>query len=214
MSQVVLIDYGSGNLRSAEKALQEAARASGADARIVTTDDPETVAAADRLVLPGVGAFAACMRALSARPGLIEAMTENARDKGRPFLGVCVGMQLLATRGLEFGETAGLDWIAGDVRLIEPKDHALKVPHMGWNVLTDIRPHPLLSGEAEQTHMYFTHSFAFDAASAADVIARFDHGGQHAAAVAHGNIAGVQFHPEKSQAAGLQLLANFLEWRP
>jgi imidazole glycerol-phosphate synthase subunit HisH len=214
MSQVVLIDYGSGNLRSAEKALQEAARRSGSAARIVTTDDPEVVAAADRLVLPGVGAFAACMRALAARPGLIEAMTQNARDKGRPFLGVCVGMQLLATRGLEFGETAGLDWIAGDVRRIEPADPRLKVPHMGWNVLTDTRPHPLLAGEAEQTHMYFTHSFAFDAASPADVVARFDHGGAHAAVIARGNIAGVQFHPEKSQAAGLQLLANFLEWRP
>jgi glutamine amidotransferase len=214
MSQVVLIDYGSGNLRSAEKALQEAARSSGSNARIVTTDDPETVAAADRLVLPGVGAFAACMRALSARPGLVEAMTHTARDKGRPFLGVCVGMQLLATRGLEFGETAGLDWIAGDVRLIEPRDHALKVPHMGWNVLTDVRPHPLLAGEAEQPHMYFTHSFAFDAASAEDVVARFDHGGAHAAVICRGNIAGVQFHPEKSQAAGLKLLANFLEWRP
>jgi imidazole glycerol-phosphate synthase subunit HisH len=214
MSQVVLIDYGSGNLRSAEKALQAAARAAGSDVRIHTTGDPEAVAAADRLVLPGVGAFAACMRALTARPGLVEAMNDNAKGKGRPFLGVCVGMQLLATRGLEFGETAGLDWIAGDVRRIEPADHALKVPHMGWNVLTDIKPHPLLAGEAEQPHMYFTHSFAFDAVSPSEVVARFDHGGAHAAVIARGNIAGVQFHPEKSQAAGLQLLANFLEWRP
>lgn len=214
MSKVVLIDYGSGNLRSAEKALQEAARRAGCDEVILTTGDPEAVAAADRLVLPGVGAFAACMRAVEAIPGLVEAMTENAKVKARPFLGVCVGMQLLATRGLEFGETPGLAWIDGDVRLIQPSNHALKVPHMGWNVLAGRTDHPLLAGLEAETHMYFTHSFAFHAREPADVIARFDHGGSFAAAIAHDNIAGVQFHPEKSQAAGLKLLANFLEWRP
>lgn len=214
MSQVVLIDYGSGNLRSAEKALEAAARRSGSDAEIRTTADPDAVAAADRLVLPGVGAFAACMRALQARPGLVEAMTEAARTRGRPFLGVCVGMQLLATRGLEFGETPGLDWIGGEVRLMQPADPSLKVPHMGWNVLTDIAAHPLFEGLHDAPHEYFTHSFAFHAADSADVIARADHGGSFTAAVAHGNVAGVQFHPEKSQAAGLKLLANFLEWRP
>ena len=214
MSHVVLIDYGSGNLRSAEKALIEAAKRATPDVQILTTDDPEAVAKADRLVLPGVGAFAACMRALESRPGLIEAMSENARDKGRPFLGVCVGMQLLGSRGLEFGETRGLDWIPGEVRRMEPADAGLKVPHMGWNPLTDLAPHPLFAGEAEHPHMYFTHSFAFHPQDSSDVIARADHGGAFTAAVAHGNIAGVQFHPEKSQAAGLKLLANFLEWRP
>jgi glutamine amidotransferase len=214
MSKVVLIDYGSGNLRSAEKALQEAARRVGVEDQILTTGDPEAVAAADRLVLPGVGAFAHCMRSVEAVPGLVEAMTENARDKGRPFLGVCVGMQLLADRGLEFGETPGLGWIGGEVRLIEPADHALKVPHMGWNVLSDRAAHPLFAGLPDQAHMYFTHSFAFHAADASNVVAQFEHGGAFPAAIAHGNIAGVQFHPEKSQAAGLTLLANFLEWRP
>lgn len=214
MSRVVLIDYGSGNLRSAEKALQEAARRAGLTDQILTTADPEAVAAADRLVLPGVGAFGHCMHLVQAIPGLVEAMTENAQVKGRPFLGVCVGMQLLATRGLEFGETAGLGWIPGEVRLMQPADHRLKIPHMGWNVLSDLTGHPLFAGEAAETHMYFTHSFAFHADAASDVIARADHGGPFTAAVAHGNVAGVQFHPEKSQAAGLKLLANFLEWRP
>lgn len=214
MSKVVLIDYGSGNLRSAEKALQAAAHKVGASQEIVTTSDPQVVADAERLVLPGVGAFAHCMYLVESIPGLVEAMTENARAKARPFLGVCVGMQLLATRGLEFGETPGLDWIGGDVKLIKPADHRLKVPHMGWNVLADMQDHPLLAGEARGAHMYFTHSFAFDPANAGDVLARFDHGGTFCAAIARDNIAGVQFHPEKSQAAGLKLLANFLEWRP
>jgi glutamine amidotransferase len=214
MSKVVLIDYGSGNLRSAEKALQKAAERVGRGQEILTTSDPEAVAKAERLVLPGVGAFAHCMYLVEAIPGLVEAMTENAKAKARPFLGVCVGMQLLATRGLEFGETPGLDWISGDVRLIKPADHRLKVPHMGWNVLTGTSDHPLLAGQGVGAHMYFTHSFAFDAAREADVLARFDHGGAFCAAVARDNIAGVQFHPEKSQAAGLTLLANFLEWRP
>jgi glutamine amidotransferase len=214
MSKVVLIDYGSGNLRSAQKALQKVATDAGLGHSVVTTSDPEVVAGADRLVLPGVGAFAHCMNLVSAIPGLTEAMTEAAMTRGRPFLGVCVGMQLLATRGLEFGETPGLGWIAGEVKLIEPADRRLKVPHMGWNQLIDTRDHALLAEEAASPHMYFTHSFALDAEDPADVIASFDHGGRHAAAVARGNIAGVQFHPEKSQAAGLQLLANFLEWRP
>jgi len=214
MSKVVLIDYGSGNLRSAEKGLQKAAREVGLADEVVTSSDPDVVAAADRLVLPGVGAFAHCMNLVNAIPGLTEAMTHAAVAKGRPFLGVCVGMQLLATRGLEFGETPGLGWIEGDVRLIRPSDPRLKVPHMGWNELLGINGHALFTGEAQSPHMYFTHSFALDAKNPADVIASFDHGGRHAAAVARGNIAGVQFHPEKSQAAGLMLLANFLEWRP
>ena len=210
MQSVALIDYGSGNLRSAEKAL---VRAADGRADIVVTSDPDRVAGADRIVLPGVGAFAACMRALGERPGLIEAMTVAVKEKGAPFLGVCVGMQLLASRGLEFGETRGLDWIAGDVRRIEPADPAAKVPHMGWNGLTDLRG-PALIAEIGQAPMYFTHSFAFHPTDPSDVAAYVDHGGRFPAAVARGNVAGVQFHPEKSQSAGIALLTRFLEWRP
>ena len=214
MSSVVLIDYGSGNLRSAEKALVEATRRSGSDAQIHTTSDPNEVAAADRLVLPGVGAFAACMNAVRERSGLVEAMGEAVQRRGAPFLGVCVGMQLLATKGLEFGETPGLGWIEGEVRRIEPTGPGFKVPHMGWNMLAGVADHPLFAGIDEGAHVYFTHSFAFNPTSETDVAARADHGGAFTAAVARGNVAGVQFHPEKSQATGLRLLANFLEWRP
>jgi glutamine amidotransferase len=213
MSSVALIDYGSGNLRSAEKALIEAARLSGGAWDVDVTHDPERVASADRLVLPGVGAFAACWALLHGRPGLVEAMTEAVKRRGAPFLGVCVGLQLLATRGLEFGQTPGLDWIPGEVRRIEPTDHALKVPHMGWNALSLPGAHPLLGG-AQDAHMYFTHSYALHAADPVDVIAWTDHGGPIVAAVARDNVAGVQFHPEKSQGRGLRLLADFLEWRP
>jgi len=211
MQSVALIDYGSGNLRSAEKALVAAA---DGRADILVTADPDAVAKADRVVLPGVGAFAACKSALDARPGLVEAMTEAVRGRGAPFLGVCVGMQLLASRGLEFGQTPGLDWIAGEVRLMTPADPACKVPHMGWNELQDVGDLPLLAGLRGGAPVYFTHSFAFYADSDADVAAYADHGGRFPAAVARGNVAGVQFHPEKSQAVGLSLLARFLEWRP
>ena len=211
MQSAALIDYGSGNLRSAEKALIKAA---DGRAEILVTCDPEVVAGADRLVLPGVGAFAACKAALDARPGLVEAMTQAVKSRGAPFLGVCVGMQLLATRGLEFGETAGLDWIAGEVRRLEPADPACKVPHMGWNGLEGLKTTPILTGLGEGDPMYFTHSFALFPRSDEDVVAYADHGGRFAAAVVRGNVAGVQFHPEKSQAAGLALLARFLEWRP
>ena len=217
MSTVALIDYGSGNLRSAEKALVEAARRSRAGHEVTVTYDPDAVARADRIVLPGVGAFAACRSLLMARSGLVEALTEAVKARGAPFLGVCVGMQLLATRGLEFGETPGLDWIGGEVRRIEPADHALKVPHMGWNALAPGHAHALLRGEAADRdlgHMYFTHSYALHADDASDVIAWTDHGGPIVAAVARDNVAGVQFHPEKSQARGLKLLGDFLEWRP
>jgi glutamine amidotransferase len=213
MSRVALIDYGSGNLRSAEKALVEAARRSGGSHEIEVTFDPDRVASADRLVLPGVGAFAACWSLLHARPGLVEAMTEAVKVRGAPFLGVCVGLQLLATRGLEFGQTPGLDWIPGEVRRLEPSDHALKVPHMGWNALRLQNAHPIL-GAAEGADMYFTHSYTLHAADPADVIAWTDHGGPVVAAVARDNVSGVQFHPEKSQGRGLKLLEAFLEWRP
>jgi glutamine amidotransferase len=211
MQTLALINYGSGNLRSAEKAL---VRAADGSANIVVTDDPETVAKADRIVLPGVGAFASCMGALKARPGLVDAMTEAVKGRGAPFLGVCVGMQLLATRGLEFGETPGLDWIAGEVRRLEPDTAAAKVPHMGWNGLQDVGGLPVLEGLAGGRAVYFTHSFAIWPKDERDVAAWVDHGGRFPAAVAHGNVAGVQFHPEKSQDAGLSLLARFLEWRP
>jgi glutamine amidotransferase len=210
MKSVALIDYGSGNLRSAEKAL---IRAADGAAEIVVTCDPEKILAADRIVLPGVGAFAACMRAFEARPGLEEAMIEAVHVRAKPFLGICVGMQLVATRGLEFGETKGLGWIPGDVRRIEPRDPAAKVPHMGWHELID--PHgPAPIAEIGEAPMYFTHSFAFFPDDDKDVAAWVDHGGRFPAAVAKANVAGVQFHPEKSQSAGLALLARFLEWRP
>ncbi len=211
MQSVALINYGSGNLRSAEKAL---IRAADGKSEIVVTDDPDVIANADRIVLPGVGAFAACMAAFEARPGVSEAMTEAVHGKGAPFLGICVGMQLLASRGLEFGETAGLDWIAGDVRRLESHDPAIKIPHMGWNGLTEVADQPVVASLKDGQTVYFTHSFAFFPKDERDVAAYVDHGGRFPAAVARGNVAGVQFHPEKSQAAGLALLARFLEWRP
>jgi glutamine amidotransferase len=214
MQKVVLIDYGSGNLRSAQKALVAAAATLGGAFDICASDDPKTIAGADRLVLPGVGAFGACMRALGERDGVIEAMDEAVQKGAKPFLGVCVGMQLLAERGLEFGQTKGLGWIGGEVRPLEPNDPHCKIPHMGWNALEEMTDHPLLSGLEAGAHMYFTHSYALFPSHAEDVIAQVDHGGRFTAAVAKGNIAGVQFHPEKSQSAGLGLLANFLEWRP
>jgi glutamine amidotransferase len=214
MTTVALIDYGSGNLPSADKALRKAAAAMDHPLDIVTTDDPEAIACACAIVLPGVGAFAACRAALEARPGVIEAMTEAVSRRGAPFLGVCVGMQLLATRGLEFGLTPGLDWIPGDVRRLEPDHPDRKVPHMGWNSLGGELSSPLFAGLDAGVHMYFTHSFALFAADPADVTAWCDHGGVFAAAVVRNNVAGVQFHPEKSQGAGARLLSNFLNWRP
>ena len=214
MRSVALIDYGSGNLRSAEKALRRAAEGLNGGVQVVTTGDPDVIARADGVVLPGVGAFAACKAALDARPGVIEAMSEAVQARGAPFLGVCVGMQLMATRGLEFGATEGLGWIAGEVRKLDPADPGLKIPHMGWNNLDAISPSPLFAGLGEGTHMYFTHSFALFAQNDVDVAAWTDHGGPIAAAIVRGHLAGVQFHPEKSQAAGARLLTNFLNWRP
>lgn len=211
MKSVALIDYGSGNLRSAEKAL---VRVAEGRADIVVTHDPAIISAADAVVLPGVGAFAACMGALAARDGVIEAMNAAVKDRGVPFLGICVGMQLMASRGHEFGVTEGLGWIPGDVRRIAPSDHALKVPHMGWNTLEGVSDLPMLAGPKAGLPVYFTHSYAMFPEDERDVAAWVDHGGRFPAAVARGNMAGVQFHPEKSQSAGLGLLASFLEWRP
>jgi glutamine amidotransferase len=217
MQHVAIIDYGSGNLHSAAKAFERAARDTGLDCRIVVTSDPNEVRSADRVVLPGVGAFADCRRGLEAVAGMHDALEDTVRRKGRPFLGICVGMQLLATRGLEHGVTEGLGWIPGEVRAIEPRDPALKIPHMGWNTLTALCDHSLLAGlptGPNGLHAYFVHSYHLVVEDRADVVAETDYGGPVTALVARGNIAGTQFHPEKSQTLGLGLIANFLAWKP
>ena len=214
---VAIVDYGSGNLHSAAKAFERAAAEADSSDTILVTSDPETVRRAERIVLPGVGAFADCRRGLDAVPGMVEALTQAVRRDGRPFLGICVGMQLMATRGLEHETTPGLDWIGGDVAPIEPADPALKIPHMGWNTLEARRTHPLLQGlttGATGLHAYFVHSYALEAADPADVVATTDYGGAVTAVVGRDNMAGTQFHPEKSQTLGLRLIANFLRWRP
>ncbi|MDQ4135295.1 MAG: imidazole glycerol phosphate synthase subunit HisH [Pseudomonadota bacterium] len=214
---VAIIDYGSGNLHSAAKAFERAAREAGRDETIQITADPEAVARADRIVLPGVGAFADCRRGLDAVPGMVEAMTEAVRSRGRPFFGVCVGMQLMATRGLEHETARGLDWIPGDVRAIRTDDPSLKIPHMGWNTLHPQREHALLDGietGPNGLHAYFVHSFALQAANMNDVVAVTAYGEPVTAIVARDNMVGAQFHPEKSQTLGLKLIANFLKWRP
>ena len=215
MRQLVIIDYGSGNLRSAAKALERAAQDSGAAHGIAVTDDPARVRDADRIVLPGVGAFGDCRQGLYALPGMVEALKWAVRDRGRPFLGICVGMQLLASRGLEHGTHPGLDWIPGEVTAIEPDDPALKIPHMGWNELEVREPaHPVLTDFGSAPHVYFVHSYAFHGAERACEVATADYGGRIVAAVARDNMIGTQFHPEKSQAVGLRLLSNFLRWSP
>jgi glutamine amidotransferase len=217
MQSVVIIDYGSGNLHSAAKAFESAARESSVLSNIIVSPRPEDVLRADRIVLPGVGAYADCKRGLERVPGLIPALEDAVCTKGRPFLGICVGMQLLSDRGLEFVETPGLGWIKGEVRAIEPADPALKIPHMGWNTLDVANPHPLLAGiptGSDGWHAYFVHSFQLVAKERRVVVAETDYGGPITALVTDGNIAGTQFHPEKSQKLGLKLLANFLSWMP
>jgi glutamine amidotransferase len=209
-----IIDYGSGNLRSAAKAFERAAAENGIPGAIIVTSRPEEVAAAERIVLPGVGAFADCRRGLAAVPGLEAALIEVVIGRGRPFLGICVGMQLMAERGREFETVEGLGWIAGDVVAIAPADPSLKIPHMGWNELSPRGQHPVLAGLPEGTHAYFVHGYHFRPNAAADVAAETDYGGPIAAVVGRDNLIGTQFHPEKSQAAGLRLIANFLRWRP
>jgi imidazole glycerol-phosphate synthase subunit HisH len=214
---VVIVDYGSGNLHSAAKAFERAAHDAGADQPIVVTSDPRAVAAADRIVLPGVGAFADCRRGLDAVDGMVSALDEAVRKKGRPFFGICVGMQLLAERGREYEVTNGLGWIAGEVDRIVPRDPKLKIPHMGWNTLNVARPHPLVKGLTlgpQGQHAYFVHSYAFEVAHRADLLAETEYGGPLTAIVARDNIVGTQFHPEKSQKLGLALIANFLKWKP
>ena len=211
---VALIDYGSGNLRSAEKALARAAKEHATGHEIVVTDKAEVAARAERIVLPGVGAFADCMNGLKAVPGMVEALTDAVRVRGVPFLGICVGMQLLASVGREFGDHAGLGWIEGEVVRMTPSDPECKIPHMGWNELQFTRPHPLFAGIAPGAHAYFVHSYVIRPRNASDTLATSDYSGVFTAAVGRGNIVGTQFHPEKSQAAGLALLGNFLAWAP
>lgn len=218
---VVLIDYGSGNLRSAAKAFERAAQDAGSGVRVTVSGAPEDIARADRIVLPGVGAYGQCSTALRARDGLEQALREAVLEKGRPFLGICVGMQLMASRGLEHGEHAGLGWIAGDVVRLEPSDPALKIPHMGWNTVTLTeggRRHPVFgklpANSADGGFAYFVHSYHFQAADDADVLGRTDYGGPVTALVGRDTMIGTQFHPEKSQGFGLSLLRAFLEWRP
>lgn len=217
MQRVTIIDYGSGNLHSARKAFERAALEADLSVKIEVTARPEDVRSADRIVLPGVGAFADCKRGLDGVAGMSEALEDAVRKDGRPFLGICVGMQLMATRGLEFGETPGLGWIEGEVKAIEPADRSLKIPHMGWNTLVVVNDHPLLAGirtGADGLHAYFVHSYHLVPRDRSVVVAETDYGGPITAIVAKGNTAGTQFHPEKSQVLGLKLIANFLRWQP
>ncbi|MEQ5793830.1 imidazole glycerol phosphate synthase subunit HisH [Paracoccus sp. NFXS7] len=208
--RVALVDYDSGNLHSAEKAFQLMGRDAGAE--VVVTSDPEVAARADRIVLPGDGAFPACRTALGEVDGMAEAIQDAVITRGVPFMGICVGMQMLATTGHEYRETPGLDWIGGEIRAIAAP--GLKVPHMGWNDLVIDRPHPVLEGIATGDHAYFVHSWQFQVTDPAHLLANVDYGGPVTAVVGRDNIVGTQFHPEKSQAVGLRLIANFLRWNP
>jgi glutamine amidotransferase len=211
---VVVVDYGSGNLRSAARACERAARDRGLALDVKISGRAEDVRAAGRIVLPGQGAFGDCKRGLAAVPGMIEALEESVIAKGRPFLGICVGMQLMAERGLEHGVHRGLGWLQGDVVAITPTDKTLKIPHMGWNELVDLAPHPVLAGLAVGCHAYFVHSYVMRCAEPRNVLASCDYGGRFAAIVGRDNMIGTQFHVEKSQATGLTLIGNFLSWRP
>ncbi|PTM51114.1 imidazole glycerol phosphate synthase subunit HisH [Phreatobacter oligotrophus] len=214
---VAIVDYGSGNLHSAQKAFERMARERGLNAPVLVTADPDVVRKADRIVLPGVGAFADCKRGLVGVPGMVEAMTEAVRGRGRPFLGICVGMQLMAGRGLEKETSAGLGWVPGDIDLIRPADPALKIPHMGWNTLDVTRDHPVLAGiptGPKGLHAYFVHSYHLTATAADVVLAEAAYGTRVTAMIARDTMVGTQFHPEKSQTIGLSLIGNFLEWRP
>jgi glutamine amidotransferase len=214
---VAIVDYGSGNLHSAAKAFERAARESEVKAPIRVTRDPEDVRRADRVVLPGVGAFADCRRGLEAVGGMVDALEETVHRRGRPFLGICVGMQLMAARGREYEVVDGLGWIAGEVDRIAPRDPSLKIPHMGWNTLDPRAAHPLLEGielGPHGLHAYFVHSYHLQPSDPSDLVADADYGGPVTAVVARDNWAGTQFHPEKSQRLGLQLIANFLKWSP
>lgn len=213
---VAIIDYGSGNLRSAEKAIAKAVADGGLTHQVLVTNDADAVRRAERIVLPGVGAFADCMNGLRAVPGMIDALTDAVIARGVPFLGICVGMQLMASRGLEHGVHEGLGWIEGDVVRLEPSDASLKIPHMGWNTLKVTNVHPVIAhvGTTAEPHAYFVHSYALRAKRKSDVLAETDYGGAFAAVVGRDNMIGTQFHPEKSQSVGLTLLGNFVRWQP
>jgi glutamine amidotransferase len=214
---LAIVDYGSGNLHSAHKAIERAAHEVGLKGEIKVTSHPEDILAAERIVLPGVGAFADCRRGLESVPGLLSALETAVREKARPFLGICVGMQLMATRGLEHETTQGLGWIDGEVAALTPGDPQLKIPHMGWNTLDVAIDHPVLAGiptGRDGWHAYFVHSYGFRAVPASALVAATDYGGKVTAMVGRDNMVGTQFHPEKSQGLGLALLANFLRWRP
>ncbi len=212
---VAIIDYGSGNLRSAAKAFERAAREAGLSTEVRVTAEPERVRAAERIVLPGVGAFADCRRGLGLLNGMVEALEEAAIERARPFLGICVGMQLMATVGREHSDHAGLGWIPGEVTALAPSDPALKIPHMGWNALKIPQfGHPVLEGLGQNAYVYFVHGYQFRPESPEHLLARVDYGGAVVAVVGRDNLFGTQFHPEKSQAAGLAILGNFLRWRP
>lgn len=211
--RAALIDYGSGNIASAAKALSRAAAQSSGH-EIFVTADPDMVRKCERIVLPGVGAFADCMRGLSAVPGMVEALNESVIQGGKPILGICVGMQLMATAGREFGVHTGLNWIEGEVIPLSPADPALKIPHMGWNEIDLVQNHPIFAGLDEGANAYFVHSFEMKPTARAHLLATTDYGGAVTAAIGKGNIVGTQFHPEKSQAVGLKILANFLSWTP
>jgi glutamine amidotransferase len=211
---VAIVDYGSGNLRSAQKAFERVARDAGYVGPIVVTSEPEQVAGAERVVLPGVGAFADCRRGLDQVPGMVDALEATVIAGGRPFLGICVGMQLMAEEGHEHRVTRGLGWIKGRVQRIQPRDPALKVPHMGWNEIEPTRAHPVLDGLGGQDHVYYVHSYHLVPETDRDCLAVSDYGGPVVAAVGRDNLVGTQFHPEKSQDAGLRLIRNFLAWRP
>src|SRR5438270_8949466 len=210
----IVVDYGSGNLRSAAKAFERAAADAGIATAVKVSSDADLVRRAERIVLPGVGAFADCRRGLAAVPGMEEALDEAVRQRGRPFFGICVGMQLMAERGREFTVTEGLGWLGGEVVAIKPEDPVLKVPHMGWNELQLRGAHPVLAGLDDGTHAYFVHSYAIAGAAPGDVLATVAYGGELTAVIGRDNLIGTQFHPEKSQAAGLAMIANFLRWRP
>jgi len=212
--KVVIIDYGSGNLRSAAKAFERAAKDNGLSAEVVVSADPDALKSADRVVLPGVGAFGDCRAGLMAVSGLSEALSEAVLTDGKPFFGICVGMQLLADQGLEHGTYDGLGWISGKVEALAPNDPALKIPHMGWNGLEIKKVHPVLDGLPADAHAYFVHSYAYTVADPEQVLATVDYGGPVTAMIGRDNMVGSQFHPEKSQQVGLKIIGNFLKWNP
>ena len=214
---VAIVDYGSGNLHSAAKAFERAAREGGSNQSVIVTSKPEEVARAERIVLPGVGAFADCRHGLDAVPGMVDALEQSVLKNGKPFFGICVGMQLMADRGREYTVTPGLGWISGEVDRIAPADPTLKIPHMGWNTLNAARQHPLFDGIAlgnDGLHAYFVHSYELKPARREDLVASTEYGGPLTAVVGRDNMVGTQFHPEKSQKLGLALIANFLKWKP